>query len=72
MRDAMEQWHTRLDRGQGTPLAIRVGLHTGLRVRAAACALGRTPTLDGSLPPLLRYRFSASITQATVRPSLIS
>jgi class 3 adenylate cyclase len=72
MLDAMVRLHTRLARDKGTRLAIRVGFPTGLRVRPAAGALYRTPALDIPIPPLLSYGFSASITQATLRPSLTS
>jgi class 3 adenylate cyclase len=72
MLDAMERLHTRLERDKGTRLASRAGLRTGLRVRPAACALCRTPAIDIPIPPLLSYGFSASITHATLRPSLTS
>jgi hypothetical protein len=72
MLDTIERLNTRLEREKGTRLAIRVGLHTGLSVRPAACALYRTAALDIPLPPRLSYGFSASITQATLRPSLTS
>jgi hypothetical protein len=72
MLDAMAGLHTRLAREKGARLAIRVGLPTGLRVRPAAGALCRTPALDIPIPPLLSYGFFASITQATLRPSLTS
>ena len=70
--DAMERLHTRLEREKGSRLAMRVGLHTGLRVRPAECAPCRTPAIDIPLPPLLSYGFSASITHAILRPSLTS
>jgi class 3 adenylate cyclase len=70
--DAIERLPTRLAREKGTRLAVRVGLQTSLRVRPAECAPCRTPAIDVPIPPLLGYGFSASITQATVRPSLTS
>jgi hypothetical protein len=72
MLDAMERLHTRLGREKGTRLAMRVGLHSSLRVRPAECAPCRTPAIDVPIPPLLSYGFSASITHATFRPSLTS
>jgi Adenylate and Guanylate cyclase catalytic domain len=70
--DAMERLHTHLAREKGTRRAVRVGLQTSLRVRPADCAPGRTPAMGVPIPPLLSYGFSASITQATARPSLTS
>ena len=70
--DAMERLPTRLEREQGTRLAMRVGLQTSLGVRPADYAPRRTPATDVPIPPLLSYGFSASITQATFRPSLTS
>jgi class 3 adenylate cyclase len=70
--DAVERLHTHLARDKGTQLAIRVGRNMGLRVRPAECTPCRTPTINVPIPPLLSYGFSASITQATFRPSLTS
>jgi hypothetical protein len=70
--DAVERLHTHLARDKGTRLSIRVGRTTGLRVRPAECTPCRTPTINVPILPLLSYGFSASITQATFRPSLTS
>jgi Adenylate and Guanylate cyclase catalytic domain len=51
--DAMERLPTRLARAKGTRLAMRVGLHTRVRVRPAACTPCCTPAIAVPNPPLL-------------------